>query len=65
MAYAGYLLKIGSYIIPKKFFKPQSYSPYVNMQDVEDYTDANGYLHLWCYVTLVLFIISVDCVYKS
>ena len=45
MAYAGYLLKIGSYIIPKKFFKPQSYSPYVNMQDVEDYADANGYLH--------------------
>lgn len=45
MAYAGYLLKIGDYTIPKKFFKPQSYSPYVNMQDVEDYTDANGYLH--------------------
>ena len=25
--------------------KAESYKAYVNMQDVDDYTDANGYLH--------------------
>lgn len=46
MAYSGWLLKIGNYIIPAdKFIKADSYSPYVNMQDLDDYTDANGYLH--------------------
>ena len=46
MAYSGWLLKIGDYIIPaKKFIKAESYSAYVNMQDVDDWTDANGYLH--------------------
>ena len=45
MAYNGYLLKIGEYIIPHKYFKANSYKSYVNMQDIDDYTDANGYLH--------------------
>lgn len=46
MAYSGWLLKIGDYVIDaKKYIKSESYSPYVNMQDLEDYTDANGYLH--------------------
>ncbi len=46
MAYSGFLLKIGKYIIPEnKYIKAESYSAYVNMQDVDDYTDANGYLH--------------------
>lgn len=45
MAYSGYLIKIGEYIIPDKFIKAESYSAYVNMQDVDDYTDANGYEH--------------------
>lgn len=46
MAYNGWLLKIGDYIIPaNKFIKAQSYSAYVNMQDVDDWTDADGYLH--------------------
>lgn len=45
MAYNGFLLKIGDYIIPHKYFKANSYKPYVNMQDVDAYTDANGYLH--------------------
>lgn len=45
MAYQGFLLKIGDYTIPHKYIKADSYSPYVNMQDVEAYTDANGYLH--------------------
>lgn len=45
MAYQGYLLKIGNYTIPLKYIRADSYSAYVNMQDVEAYTDANGYLH--------------------
>lgn len=46
MAYKGYLLKIGDYIVPTdKFVKADSYSPYVNMQDIDDWTDGDGYLH--------------------
>ena len=45
MAYSGYLLKIGNYKIPHKYIRADSYSPYDNMQDVDDYTDANGLLH--------------------
>ena len=45
MAYSGWLLKIGNYIVPMSFMKAESYSPYVNMQDLDDYPDANGYLH--------------------
>lgn len=46
VAYQGYLLKIGNYEIPAdKYIKADSYSAYVNMQDVDDYTDANGFLH--------------------
>lgn len=45
MAYQGYLLKIGNYTVPLKYIRADSYSAYVNMQDVEAYTDANGYLH--------------------
>lgn len=43
--YQGYLLKIGNYIVPDKYIRADSYSPYVNMQDVGAYTDADGYLH--------------------
>lgn len=46
MAYSGWLIKVGNYIIPAdKYIKASSYSVYVNMQDIDDYTDANGYLH--------------------
>ena len=45
MAYNGYLLKIGSYVVPSKFIKAESYSPYVNMQDVDPWTDADGRVH--------------------
>lgn len=46
MAYSGWLIKVGNYIIPAdKYIKAESYSTYVNMQDVDDYTDANGFLH--------------------
>lgn len=45
MAYSGYLLKIGNYTVPHKFIRADTYSPYDNMQDIDDYTDANGKLH--------------------
>lgn len=46
MAYSGFLLKVGDYEIPtKRFVKADSYSAYVNMQDLDPYTDANGYVH--------------------
>lgn len=46
MAYSGWLIKVGNYIIPaNKFIKADSYSPYVNMQDLDPWTDANGYVH--------------------
>ena len=46
MAYEGYLIKVGNYIIPtNKFIKADSYIPYVNMQDLDPWTDADGYLH--------------------
>lgn len=46
MAYSGWLIKAGNYIIDsKKYIKSDSYSPYVNMQDLDPWTDANGYVH--------------------
>lgn len=45
MAYSGWLLKIGNYKIPQKYISAETYSVYVNMQDLDPYTDANGYLH--------------------
>ena len=45
MAYAGYLLKIGTYQIPHSIIRAESYKAYVNMQDLDSYTDADGYLH--------------------
>lgn len=45
MAYSGYLIKIGDYTIPLSLIKADSYYAYVNMQDYEPWTDANGELH--------------------
>lgn len=45
MAYSGFLLKIGNYTFPQKYIKAESYSAYVNMQDLDPWTDANGFLH--------------------
>lgn len=45
MAYNGYLLKIGNYIFPHEYIKADTYVPYLNMQDLDPWTDANGYLH--------------------
>lgn len=46
MAYSGWLAKAGDYIIDtKRFVRSETYSAYVNMQDVDPWTDANGYVH--------------------
>lgn len=46
MSYSGFLVKVGNYIIPaNKFIRAESYSVYANMQDLNPYTDANGYAH--------------------
>ena len=45
-AYQGWLLKIGDYVIDQsRFIAAESYQPAVNMQDVDPWTDANGYVH--------------------
>lgn len=44
--YMGYMVKFGDYIIPAdKYIKAESFSAYINMQDVDPYTDLEGYLH--------------------
>lgn len=45
MAYSGFLLKIGNYEFPESMIALDSYSAYVNMQDVDPWTDENGELH--------------------
>ena len=45
MAYSGFLLKIGEWEFPESLMAANSYSPYVNMQDVDPWTDENGELH--------------------
>lgn len=45
MAYSGFLLKIGNYEFPQEYIKPETFSAYVNMQDLDPWTDANGLLH--------------------
>lgn len=45
MAYNNYLLKIGNYTVPAKYIRAKTYSAYVNMQDVDPWTDADGYVH--------------------
>lgn len=45
MAYSGFLLKIGNWEFPESLMAANSYSPYVNMQDVDPWTDENGELH--------------------
>lgn len=45
MAYAGYLVKVGSYTIPLSFIKAESYKVTHLIQDLDSYRDANGILH--------------------
>ena len=52
MAYAGYLVKVGTsssdqnmYEIPLSFIKADSYKVSKKIQDLDSYRDANGLLH--------------------
>ena len=45
MAYSGYLVKVGDYIIPYKYIKFNSYSVFMSTTDLDSYRDANGVLH--------------------
>lgn len=44
--YSGFLIKIGDYIIPtNRFVRADSYKASAYMQDVDPWTDADGYVH--------------------
>lgn len=45
MAYSGYLVKIGTYTVPFKYIKAESYSCVWSVVDFDSYRDANGELH--------------------
>lgn len=45
MAYTNYLVKFGTYTIPLKFIKADTYKITQNGQDYDSYRDANGVLH--------------------
>lgn len=46
MAYKGYLLKIGNYVITgEKFINEASYDVTRQIQDLDSYRDTNGVLH--------------------
>ena len=44
MAYAGYLIRVGSYTIPKKYIRAEKYDVVLHGQDLDSYRDANGKL---------------------
>ena len=45
MAYNGYLIKVGDYVIPHKYIKADSYQVTNYGQDLDSYQDADGSLH--------------------
>lgn len=45
MAYNGFLLQIGDYVIPTSLIKADSYKPQISITDLDSYVDANGVLH--------------------
>lgn len=45
MAYEGYLLVLGDWEFPQKYIAADTYSAYPNMQDVDPWTDADGFSH--------------------
>ena len=42
MAYSGYLVKVGNYKIPLKYFKAETLKSVIHVQDLDPYTNANG-----------------------
>lgn len=45
MAYNGFLIKVGNYIVPQRFIKPSTYDVTYITQDADTYVDGNGNLH--------------------
>ena len=45
MAYAGYLIKVGSYTIPLSLIRAETYTVFKSVTDLDSYVDANGLLH--------------------
>ena len=45
MAYSGYLVKVGTYTIPFKFIKAETFQAVYSVNDLDSYRDANGELH--------------------
>lgn len=45
MAYQGFLIKVGNYIIPHSIIQAESYKVTYNSQDVDSYRDIDGTLH--------------------
>ena len=45
MAYAGYLIRVGSYTIPLSLIRAETYSVFMSITDLDSYVDANGVLH--------------------
>lgn len=45
MAYKGYLIKVGNYIIPLSMIKAESYKVTNYSQDLDSYQDVDGELH--------------------
>ena len=45
MAYAGYLVKVGSYTVPLKYIKYETFQAVWSVVDFDSYRDANGELH--------------------
>lgn len=45
MAFLGYLIKVGNYIIPYKYIRFDSYSVFMSTTDLDSYRDGYGILH--------------------
>ena len=45
MAYAGYLIKVGTYTIPLSIMRAETYTVFMSITDLDSYVDADGYLH--------------------
>ena len=45
MAYSNFLIEVGTYVIPDKYIKYDSWQSTYETVDYDSYRDANGYLH--------------------
>lgn len=45
MAFSNFLIEVGTYVIPDKYIKYDSWQSTYETVDFDSYRDANGYLH--------------------